>query len=484
MVKLENIVRVETCILATISKNRSSKTKLEAQSVSVRNFNFVSLFLYAMFIGILVAGCQSRPGIQTPSATPTLTPTQTITPSPITVPAAQSDVQPTEEQVIATPTPAPTATPSPLDIAVDDIVESIGVKDLTILGLSGESLVNFLISALIVLLGSLAGGLLVDGVIWITSFTPTEYDNQILKLVQRQVKWLITLLLLEFATARLAFLSSGFKQWVDLLYFAMFVLVIGNILWKLIDFVLQGPLRQASSPKNRGLLITFTPLLRRTIQVVIVVVGLAIILQNFGVNLGALLAVLGLGGLAVSLAAKETLEDMINGFIILIDRPFQIGDRIKIETMDIWGDVEDIGSRTTRIRTLDNRLVIIPNSVIGRNQVENFTFPDPSFRIDVQVGIAYGSDIDQVLSIIEGAVLNVPAIMQTKPPLVEFIEFGDSAMIFRAIYWLQTYEDIRVRTEVNKAIYQALTEANIEMPYVTYDVNLAYKNRPEDNGGS
>jgi small-conductance mechanosensitive channel len=175
---------------------------------------------------------------------------------------------------------------------------------------------------------------------------------------------------------------------------------------------------------------------------------------------------------------------MINGFIILIDQPFRIGDRIKIESMDTWGDVEAIGSRTTQIRTIDNRLVIVPNSIIGRSQVENFTYPDPSYRVEVSLGIGYGSDIDQVIEIITNAMLRVPGIMESKPPFVDFLEFGDSAMIFRAYYWLETYEDLRLRTQVNKSISDALEEANVEMPFVTYDVNLAYKELPNSENNT
>jgi MscS family membrane protein len=477
--KVRPLLRMEIrfgFVLLTFMHNLMGKV---IELISIRQLpKIVTQLLIAVFIGILLAGCQQHQGIRTPTARLTPTSASTTPPTPVRTQVGEAAAQPTKEKVIATPTLAPTATPSALDLTVDDIVENVGITNLVILGLSGENLVNFLISALIVLLGSLAGRLLIKGMIWITKFTPTKYDGQILQRIERQLSWLISLFLLDFATARLAYLSSSFKQWADLVYFALLAIVIGSIAWQLIDFVLKAPLQRASSPENRGVLIIFAPLLRRTIQIVIIIVVLAIILQNFGVNVGALLAILGLGGLAVSLAAKETLEDMINGFIILIDRPFEIGDRIKIESMDTWGDVENIGSRTTRIRTLDNRLVIVPNSILGRNQVENYTYPDPSLRIEVQLGVAYGSDVDQVLDIIRGAVLDVPDVMQTNPPMVDFIEFGDSAMIFRAIYWLKTYRDIQIRTEVNKTIYESLTEAGIEMPYITYDVNLAYKNEP------
>jgi MscS family membrane protein len=455
--------------------NHRNNFRWKASKLSIT----LSLFICSPFLVFLVTGCMERQEIPNPTIAPTQTPTLSIPPSPSLIPADQVTEPPIEAGVLTTPTPAPTVTPSPLDMAVDQVVDKAGIRDLVILGLSGRNLVNFLVSALIVILGGLAGELFVKGVLWITRFTPAKKEDQFLKLIAKQLKWLIYLFLLQLATVRLAFLSAGFKQWASLIYFALFVLVICRLLWILTNFVLERLLRRASSPQNRGLLTTFSPLLRRTLQGLIAIIGLAIVLHSFGVNLSALLAVLGLGGLAVSLAAKETLEDLINGFIILIDRPFQIGDRIKIESMDAWGTVEDIGARTTRIRTLDNRLVIVPNSVIGRNQVETYSFPDPSVRIAVKIGIAYGSDIDQVLSIIAGAVQSVPHILQTKPPLVEFAEFGDSAMIFQAVYWLESLRSINLRTEINKAIYQALVEASIEMPFITYDVNLSYKNPPE-----
>ena len=313
------------------------------------------------------------------------------------------------------------------------------------------------------------------GLLWLAKRTPPTFDDRLLGRLENQLKWLIALIFLQLATTRLTFLSPELKQWLNLIYFAFYVVVIAVIVWKLVDYGLEGPLLQVSSTENRNVVSTFAPLLSRLAQALIFLISLAIILQEFGFNLSALLAVLGLGGLAISLAAKETLEDMINGFIILIDRPFQIGDRIKIESMDNWGDVEDIGSRTTKIRTLDDRLVIVPNSIIGNSQVVNFTDLDPKFRVDVTLGIGYGYDIDYVIETILNAILSVETILKDPAPFVRLIEFGDSAIIFRVYYWLKSYMDIQLKTTVNKVIYQAITEANIDMPFVTYDVNLSYK---------
>ena len=434
-------------------------------------FAIVCLVIVLSFITAIAAGCQAGPGTPPPSPSPSPTSTS-IPPTPQ---PEEIIVEPTEEPVLITPTLAPTATPSPIDFAIEDLTQNIGIDDITIFGLSGEDLVNLLVSILFVLVGSLLGVLFVNGLLWLAKHTPPKFDDRLLGRLENQLKWLIVLIFLQLATTRLTFLSPELKQWLNLIYFALYVLLIAIIVWKLVDYGLEGPLLQVSSPENRNVVIAFAPLLSRFAQVLIFLLSLAIILQEFGFNLSALLAVLGLGGLAISLAAKETLEDMINGFIILIDRPFQIGDRIKLESMDDWGDVEDIGSRTTKIRTLDDRLVIVPNSVIGNSQIINFTDLDPKFRVDITLGIGYGYDIDYVIKTILNAILSVDTLLKDPAPIVRLIEFGDSAIIFRAYYWLKSYKDIELKTTVNKVIYQAITEANIDMPFVTYDVNVSYK---------
>jgi small-conductance mechanosensitive channel len=435
------------------------------------------LLMFAGFFILTFSSCQVNPESLSAFSPQTATPTSTATPSPQGI----TSLSPTaaEEQVISTPTLAPTATPGKLENVVEDLSQESGLDRVMILGLNGQDLLNILVSVVIVVAGSLAGWLLVNLVVWLVKFTPPKLDDNLLAITQRPLKWLLTFVLLQFATTRLDFLSPELKQWLDLIYDAILVIIIATIILKLVEYGLEGPLTRAATPEQRDLLITFFPLFYRLAQVVIVFASLAIILQNFGFNLSALLAILGLGGLAVSLAAKDTLADMISGFIILIEHPYQVGDRIKIESMDGWGDVESIGMRTTRIRTLDNRLVIVPNAVIGRSQVENYTYPDPSCRVDISVGIGYGSDLELVEKTIEAAVLSVPGILDEKAPFVELTKLGDSALIYRVRYWLKSYNDVRIQTKVNKAIYLALTEAQVEMPFITYDVNLSYKDQPQ-----
>ncbi|MCK5642501.1 MAG: mechanosensitive ion channel, partial [Gammaproteobacteria bacterium] len=184
-------------------------------------------------------------------------------------------------------------------------------------------------------------------------------------------------------------------------------------------------------------------------------------------------AVLGLGGLALSLAAQDTIADFISGIIILIDQPFRVGDRIEIDKVSTWGDVVEIGMRSTKILTRDNRLVIIPNSTIGSSAVVNYTFPDSTYRVEIELGIGYGQDIDEIRRIIIEAVENIDNVLKDRPVDALFLEFGETTMTFRVRWWIESYEDTRhIFDRVNTALQKALDEAGIDMPFTTYDVNI------------
>jgi small-conductance mechanosensitive channel len=170
---------------------------------------------------------------------------------------------------------------------------------------------------------------------------------------------------------------------------------------------------------------------------------------------------------------------MISGIIILLDAPFRVGDRIEIQGLDTWGDVVDIGLRTTRIRTLDNRMVIVPNSNISQNQVINYTFPDPQYRTETEIGVAYESDLRQVREVITGALRGIPGVIQDKPVDILFLEWGDNTINLRVRWWIESYQDARRITDrVNEAVYHALDLAHIELPGPMMTVELK-ETKPE-----
>ena len=203
-------------------------------------------------------------------------------------------------------------------------------------------------------------------------------------------------------------------------------------------------------------------------------------MNHFGVNISALWTAIGIGGLALSLAAQDTLANMISGLIILLDQPFRNGDRIGIQELNTWGDVVSIGLRSTRIRTRDNRLVIVPNASISNNQVVNYTYPDPRYRIQTEIGVAYGTDLRLVRQVIIDSLKGVEGIIPDMPVDVLFMEWGDSEMVLRVRWWIESYIDARRSTDqVNEHIYQALEEAGVEMPFPTMSVELINTNQED-----
>ncbi len=378
------------------------------------------------------------------------------------------------DDVIVTRTPMPTATPGVIQKEVAKLVARAGLARTKVLGLAVTEWLSLAGSLLLVLAGYLIGTWLIRRVLLrIVRRTPTEFDDRFLAAVGGDVRWLVVLLTLYFATVRLAFVSAGLKTFLKDAYFVIGLLLVVRIVFRLIDLA-DGWARDHSREVGReGELEPLIVLLTRLGRVVVAVLGLSVLLSYFGVNVTAFATALGLGGLAISLAAKDTVADAIAGFIILVDRPFRIGDRIEIQEAGTWGDVVDIGLRTTRIRTRDNRLVIVPNSVIGANQVINYSYPDPQYRIETHVGIAYGTDIEAARRIIVDTVRQVEGVLPDRPVDALYVEMGDSAMVFRVRWWIESYRDTRrMFDKVHTALQYALDEAGIDCPFPTQTLNL------------
>jgi small-conductance mechanosensitive channel len=378
------------------------------------------------------------------------------------------------EEVIVTRTPAPTATPGPVAREVDRLAARTGLARTFFLGLATADWINLGISLLFVLIGYLIGTWLIRRILpRVVRSTAIDFDEALLKAIGPDIRWLVVILVLHFATVRLAFLGAGLKKALLDVYFVVGLAIAAGIVWQLIDLAgkwYRDRVTQAGNEEQLGPIIT---LLARMGRVIVGVVGISILLSHFGINVIACSAALGITGLALSLAARDTLTDMIAGLTILVDRPFQVGDRIEIQEVGTWGDVVEIGARTTRIRTRDNRMVIVPNSTISKSQVVNYTFPDPRYRIQMDIGVGYGMDVEQVRRIIIDTVSRVEGVLTDKPVDALYVEMGDSAMIFRVRWWLESYVDTRqMFDKVNTALQGALDEAGIDMPYPTENLNL------------
>jgi MscS family membrane protein len=443
-----------------------------------------SVFLVLLTLGL--AACVPTPAIstgetQTPSGA-SVEPTQTVSGAVVITEIPPDENTQTEEakpeensdEILVAPTLAPTATPGVIYGTVQQVVEATNLEQTHILGLSIADWINLGISLLLVFLTiTLIARLIFFILMRIARRTATPYDEKYLTSIKPYLRWLFGVFIMYIATTRLQFLSPAFKQWLGQIYYVAVVVLVVIGLWKLVDIFILWYQEKFTDQGERGGKEAALLLGERTVRTLIVLVGLVIILDHVGFNISALVTAIGIGGLALSLAAQDTIANMISGVIILIDQPFRAGDRIEIQELNTWGDVVSIGLRSTRIRTLDNRLVIVPNSGISNNQVVNYTYPDPRYRIQTEIGVAYGTDLRKVREVITKSLIGVEGVIPDKPVDILFMEFGDSAMVLRVRWWIESYIDARRSTDrVNECIYQALGQEGIELPNPIMTVEL------------
>ncbi|MFC2023228.1 mechanosensitive ion channel family protein [Chloroflexota bacterium] len=378
------------------------------------------------------------------------------------------------DEVIEPRTPVPTATTGPLSQRVNQLVAQSRLHRTSFLGLSTADWVNLGISLLFVVLGYLIGTWLTRVLVRrLVQRMPSKFDDLMLDAAGSELRWLAVLLALHFGTVRLTFLTAESKVVLSDIYYTVALLLGVRVAWKVIDFADEWYRETLAKEGRADELSPAITALVRIGRVLMVIAAVTVLLSRFGVNVTAFAAMLGLGGLALSLAAGDTIADAISGFIILVDRPFRIGDRVEIQGIGTWGDVVDIGLRTTRIRTRDNRMVIVPNSTLVNSQVVNFTYPDPRYRIQTHVGIAYGTDIETARQVLVDTVRRVDGVLVDEPVDALYIEMGHSSMVFRVRWWIESYIDTRqMFDQVHSALQIALDAAGIESPYPTQTLHV------------
>jgi small-conductance mechanosensitive channel len=376
--------------------------------------------------------------------------------------------------LISDRTPQPTATLGVLMQNIEEFATRRGFLSTRFLGIRVVDWINLLISILIALAGYLLGTWVIKRILpRLAKKTDSKLDDDLLKIVGPKIRWLVTFFILRFAiTDRLVFIGEGFNQVLRDIFYTLILSLIVWIFWKVVMLTADWYAEKKAGEGREEL----TPVIqmgKTFLQILTGIVGVTILLSYFGVNVSTLTAALGIGGLAFSLAAKDTLSDAIAGLILLIDQPFRVGDRIEIQGVGTWGDVVEIGLRTTRIRTRDNRMVIVPNSIIGNNQVVNYTFPDPRYRIQTHIYVPIDEDVEEIRQLLIQAVRQVEGVLTDKPVDALFIDMTEGPIKFRMRWWIESYVDTRRMLDwVHTAIKHALDQAGIQYPRSSDDINI------------
>ncbi len=216
-------------------------------------------------------------------------------------------------------------------------------------------------------------------------------------------------------------------------------------------------------------------LLELVIRYVVWFVALMIILSTFEVDITPFLAGAGIAGLAVALAAQDIISNFFGGALITVDKPFKVGDRIRVD--NFYGDVTHIGPRSTRLRTLEYQIVTIPNNKITTNIVVNYSMPDPKLKMTIPVSVAYGSDIDKVtrilLEVVNDAIKDTDFLLSDPAPGIFFVEFGASELKFIVRVWSKAYNTPdEVKDAINRRVNARFEKEGIEIPFQQIDIHM------------
>ncbi|MCC5931610.1 MAG: mechanosensitive ion channel [Cyclobacteriaceae bacterium] len=278
--------------------------------------------------------------------------------------------------------------------------------------------------------------------------------------------------------------SEMYKKVIDFLQTGLFEMgstqfTIGSVLYYIfliiILFFLSGWLKNFLVNrvfKRYGLDIGVSLAVATILRYIIVVIGLAIILQSSGIDLSALGILAGALGVGIGFGLQNITNNFVSGIIILFERPVKVGDRIELN--DIIGNIIDISPRATTIVTNDNIIVIVPNSEFISSRVINWSHNDRRVRFRFPVGVAYKEDPAMIKKLLLEVASSEPGVLQQPPPDVLFDEFGDSSLNFQLLVWTVDFSDrpTQLKSKLYFAIFEKFKENNIEIPFPQRDLHI------------
>lgn len=343
--------------------------------------------------------------------------------------------------------------------------------------LLGDTRYSILLSAgLLILLAFVAGRLLKSLLNLvsrkITKKTRSSLDDLILQVISKSCVMLVTsitaYLVLKWTATSFSHDPVLVQKSVNVAVQTVYVLLILYVtifVGRLIDAIVRWYLHEIATRTETHLDDELAPLANRLLKVLIYVMALIIILDHFEQNISTLVVSLGVGSLAIALAAQETLANMIAGFVLMIDRPFRVGDRIRLPDGNI-GNITDIGIRSTRVIDDHHVMIITPNAEIVKSQIMNFSYPNDIVRFEVAFGVAYGTDLHRMREVVLERINREQDLVEPETSEVRITKMDDSSMNAMLLCKIKNPNNIpRRKSDLLLMIYDTLYDHKIEIPF-------------------
>lgn len=306
----------------------------------------------------------------------------------------------------------------------------------------------------------------------LASRTTSQFDDRILAALRGPASGAV-LVVGVFLSLTILELPAELDRVVLLAFKAGVLVVVFWAFMRAID-VVADVLTEVAKEKDLGIA-TFAPLLKKTARFFFMVIGVILIIQNLGYSVGSLLAGLGIGGLAVALAAQDSIANFFGSVVVATDRPMRVGDVITIGSHT--GTVEEVGLRSTRLRTREKTLVTIPNKMMANEVIENFSAISRR-RVQMTLGVTYEATADQmeaVLSDLRKVLREDESIDQNEMQVVHFNAFGASSLDILVIFYAKTgdyVESLEVREKISLKLMRTVLARGLSFAFPTQTLYL------------
>ena len=300
--------------------------------------------------------------------------------------------------------------------------------------------------------------------------TKTEIDDLIVEKIRNPINFVLLLIGIRLALVPLEF-TSEYIGTVEKLIYTLIILLLTLVVVRVFNVLIDAWGTKFTKITKSDLDDQLLGLAHKFAAIVIYIVGLLVVLDYWGIAIGPFLASLGIAGLAIAFALQNTLANVFGGISLIIDKTIRVGDVIAVD--DTKGTVIDIGLRSTRIKSYDGNSIIIPNGKLVDSKVQNRVQPNKKERVAIPFGVEYGAKVDKVKKIVLKEINKIEGVLDDPEPSVVFLEMGDSALLFKAYFWMKEYsETFGAKDKANELIYNALNKAKIGIPFPQMDVHV------------
>lgn len=313
------------------------------------------------------------------------------------------------------------------------------------------------------------------------NWTKTDLDDLLLNIIVDKLRWIAVVAGAYLATEEIAkaaksddVMAQQFLGYAEGIIFVSFIIVVTALFIRVCDTAVKHTMEMHARRTSTGFHDALFPLINRLINIVLVLIAIIITLDHFGQDVSSLVVSLGVGSLAIALAAQDTLANMIAGFVIMLDRPFRVGDRILLPTGEV-GDVYEIGVRSTKVQDFDDNLIILPNAELVKGRIVNYSYPEQVIRVMVEVGVAYGTNLDDAKKIMTDLAKQHPDVLADPIPETFTVALADSSVNLRLVARTRDYrKKFLIETSLREQIYKSFNEEGIEIPFPQRTVHLVH----------